>query len=91
VTIQLSKPDLDSGEFDEAHKVGEQLVVSCRDAPELLEFVEEALDEIALFIKINVIGALDFAVALWRNDDLAAACGDPLVQVIGVVAHRTRR
>jgi len=40
----------DGGEFDKAHEVGEELVVSCCHALELFESVEEALDEIALFI-----------------------------------------
>jgi hypothetical protein len=61
VIIQLSKPDGDGGEFDEAHEIGEELVISCCHAPELFE-----LDEIALFIEINVIEALDFAVAFGR-------------------------
>ena len=64
--IQLSKPDGDGGEFDEAHEIGEELLISCCHAPELFQLVEETLDEIALFIEINVIGALDFAVAFGR-------------------------
>jgi hypothetical protein len=77
---------LDSGEFDEAHEVYKQLVISCCDTPELLELIEKALDEIALFIEINVIGTLDFAVAFGRDDDFAFACGNLLMQVIGIVA-----
>jgi hypothetical protein len=45
VAIQLSEPEGDSGEFDEAHEVCEQLVVSGGDAAELFELVEEALNE----------------------------------------------
>jgi hypothetical protein len=36
VTIQLSEPDGDGGEFDESHEVGEQFVIAGCDAPELL-------------------------------------------------------
>jgi hypothetical protein len=46
VTILLFEPDGDRGEFDEAHKVGEQLVIACGDAAELFELVEEALDDV---------------------------------------------
>jgi hypothetical protein len=54
VTLQLLKPNSDGGEIDEAHEVGEELVISGRDAAELLKLVEQALDEIALFVEINV-------------------------------------
>jgi hypothetical protein len=30
----------------------------------VLEFVKEALDEIAFFVEVGVVGALDFAIAL---------------------------
>jgi hypothetical protein len=77
---------LDSGELDEAHEVDKQLVISCCGTPELLELIEKALDEIALFIEINVIRTLDFAVAFGRDDDFAFACGNLFMQVIGIVA-----
>jgi hypothetical protein len=64
MTIELSEPNSDGGDFDEAHKVDEELVVSGCDASELLELVEEALDEIALLVEFSVKRALDFSVAL---------------------------
>jgi hypothetical protein len=39
-----------SGEFDEAHKVGEQLVVSRGGAAQLFELVEEAPDDVAFLV-----------------------------------------
>jgi hypothetical protein len=71
--------------FDEAHDIGEEFVISGRDAPELFQ-LEEALDEIAFFVEINVVRALDFAVAFWRDDDFASTFDNLIVQVIGVVA-----
>ena len=68
MTILLFEPDGDSGEFDEAHEVGEQLVVACGDAAELLELVEEALNDVALLIEFGVIGTLERAVPLGRNN-----------------------
>ena len=70
MTILLFEPDGDSGEFDEAHEVDEQLILSCGDAPELLELVEEALDDVALLVEIDVVGALDPAV---RFDGMTAS------------------
>lgn len=55
MTNYLFDPNSDSGELHEAHEVYEELVVSCCDAPELLELVEEALDQIALFVKLTVV------------------------------------
>ena len=83
VIIKLFEPDCDSGELDEAHEVGEQLVVSGRDAAEL---VEEALDDVALLIEVGVIATFEGPVALWRDDHLAAGFCDPVAEMIGVVA-----
>ena len=47
---------------------------------------EEALDDIALHIEIDVVGALDLAVSLGRDDDLGSGFGDLLAQMIGVIA-----
>ena len=52
----------------------------------MFQLIEEALDKIALFVEINVVRALDFAVAFWRDDDFAATFDNLIVQVIGVVA-----
>jgi len=52
----------------------------------LLELVEEALDDVALLIEIAVVGALDLAVPLGRDDDLGSSFGDLIAQMIGVVA-----
>lgn len=40
------------------------------DASELLELAEEALDEVALLVKNEVAGRLNFAISLGWNDDL---------------------
>jgi hypothetical protein len=52
----------------------------------LLELVEEALDDVALLIEIAVVGALELAVPLGRDDDLGSGFGDLIAQMIGVVA-----
>ena len=86
MTILLFEPDYDSSEFDKAHEVCEQLVVARCDTTELLEPIEEALDDIAFLVKIGVVVALEFAVALGRDDDLRSGFGDLPAQMIGVIA-----
>ena len=44
------------------------------------------LDDVALLVEFGVIGTLERAVPLGRNDRLAAAFSDLVAQVIGVVA-----
>ena len=63
-----------------------ELVVSGCDAPELFELVEEALDTIAFLVKIGVVGALDFAVAFGRDDDLCSLFFHLFNEMIGIVA-----
>jgi hypothetical protein len=48
--------------------------VSGGDAPELFELVKEAFDEVALLVEIDVVGALEAAISLGRDDDLASGC-----------------
>jgi hypothetical protein len=52
----------------------------------LFELVEEALDEVSLLVEFDVVGALNLAVALGRDDDLCAGFDDFRAQAIGVVA-----
>jgi hypothetical protein len=52
----------------------------------LLELTEEALDDVALLIEVDVVGALDLAVPLGRDDDLGSGFGDLVAQMIGIVA-----
>ena len=86
VTIYLFEPDCDGCEFGEAHEVGEEFVVSCGDASEVFELVEESLDDVALLVERGVISAFGFPVSLGRNDDLGAIFGDPIAQMVGVVS-----
>lgn len=53
---------------------------------ELFELVEEALDTVALLINLGVIGALNLAVALWRNNGLHSSFRNSVAQVVGIIA-----
>ena len=55
------------------------------DAPEVLETTEEALDDIALAVGDGVVAVRMLAGWLWRDDDLAAAFGEPVAQGPGIV------
>lgn len=66
--------------------VGKISANNCGDAPELLEFVEEPLDKIALAIKGIIARALDFTIGLWRNDNLCACRQNPLDNGIAVIS-----
>jgi len=39
----------------------------------LLELVEEALNAVSLLVEISIVGTLDLAIALGRDNDLGAA------------------
>lgn len=60
--------------FDEAHEVGQQVVIACSDTAELLEFAEEALDDVALLVEVNVI------------HDFGSRFSDLCMQLVGVIA-----
>ena len=86
MTILLFKPDGDSSEFNEAHEVDEQLVISGGDATELFELVEEALDDVALLVEVGVVGTLDLAVSFRRDDGRRSGLNDALDEMVGVIA-----
>ena len=58
------KPNGDCGEMDAGEEVAGGLVITRGDGAKLLEFAEEILDEVAGLVKLLVIGARVFAVAL---------------------------
>lgn len=52
----------------------------------MLELVEEALDAVSFLVEIDVVVALNLAVAFWWNDDFDTGLGDPVCEVICVVS-----
>ena len=51
-----SHPNTDGGKFDRSEIVLWQFVISGSDGPEVFEFVEEALDEIAMAVEQRAEG-----------------------------------
>ena len=48
--------------MDTGEKISGEFVIACRDSAKLLEFVEEALDEITLAIQSKIAGQWGVAV-----------------------------
>lgn len=63
----MSDPEPNGSQGDCREEVAGELVVARGDAPEVLEFVEEALDEVAVAVELGIDGAYDLDVALGRD------------------------
>ena len=82
----MFNPDTCCGQCDGCEEVSGELVVSGCDGTEVFEFVEEALDEVALAVDCGIDGALDAAIALGRDMGPRAVLGDHVEDGAGVVA-----
>ena len=51
----------------------------------MLEFSEEALDQVAFFVEDEVAFPFVFAIALWRNDDGDSRAAQPFDQGVCIV------
>ena len=76
---------MDCGKGDEPHEIGEEFVIACGDAPELLEFVEEAFDAVALFVDSAVIFVLVPSLRHGRNDGDCVLVENDIVQTVGII------
>ena len=76
----------DSGdEADCAEEVSRELIVACRYRTKLLEFSEEALDQVTFFVENEVAFPFLLAIALWRNDDGDSRVAQPFDQGVCIV------
>jgi hypothetical protein len=71
---------------DGGQEVAGGFVVTRGDASEVLEFIEEALDEVALSVEGAVERALDLAVRTGRDVSSAAAASDQIDTGARVIA-----
>jgi len=83
--------DHDAGELDPAEEISGELVVACGDGAEMCEFVEEALDEIALAIEREVATARRLPVGFRRNHRGNVAPAEGFDQRIGVECLVTKQ
>ena len=66
-------------------KLAKQLVVTCCDAPELLEPDERSM-MLRSFIETGVVRALIFSVSLWRNDNGGLHLNNLVDEMVGIIA-----
>ena len=71
----MSNPESCGSESDGGEEVCGELVIAGGDSSEVFEFVEEALDEVALAVKMEIDRALDLDVALGGDVGGGAALG----------------
>jgi hypothetical protein len=87
-TKLLAEHDHDEGDGDESQEVGFEFFIAGSDSAELLEFVKEALDLVALLVAFLVIDEDLQAIGLgWdnRGDALGVELGADGVAVVGFV------
>ena len=80
--------------MDASQKVSGELIVACRDSSKVLEFIEEALDEVAFAVEGEIAGQWDRTAGMGRNDrgDLPVREGfEHSIGVIGLVANEGLR
>jgi len=72
--------------MEEGHEVEVSSVVSCCDASELLEFVEEAFDVVSLFVDFGIVGDGVLSPGIAGDDGLGPDVGDAVADGVGVVS-----
>jgi len=70
---------------DTGEKIYREFVIARRDGPKVLEFVEEALDEITLAIQSKIAGQWAVAAGVGRNHRGDLSLGEGLDEGVGVV------
>ena len=81
-----AEADACASKGDCSEEVSCELVISGGDSPEVLEFVEETLDEVALAVEVRIDRAANPYVALGRDVGLGAARLDDLDDGAGRVS-----
>ena len=76
---------MDCTEGDETHEIGKQLIIARGDTTEVLEFVEEALDQIAFLVEVPITDMRPAAVMPGRDDGHGSGVKDGVVKVLGIV------
>src|SRR6195256_5734916 len=82
----MSDVDADRGKGDGGQEISGKFVVACGDPAQMLEFVEEALDQVALAIAFEVDGAYHPDVALAGDVGGGSARGEEFDDAAGAVA-----
>ena len=81
----MAQAQPDASELDHGEERRAELVVARGDASVIFEFVEEALDEVALLVEPGAEADRTFAIGLGRDVGPAAALADHRAQPVGVI------
>jgi len=65
--VSSVEQDDSGGELNSGEKISGQLVVARGDGSKVLEFIEEALDEVAFAVEREIANSLDLSVGLGRD------------------------
>ena len=82
----IGRDVLNGSELDKSKVVGRELVVAGRDAPALLDLVEEPLDQVAVAVEKGAEADWVFAIALGLDVRPRAPFGDKCPDPVRVVA-----
>ncbi len=81
-------------QLDRCEKILGEFVVACRDGAKVLNFIEEALDEIALAVECEIAIALGLSIGFGRNygrDFSLRKAIDERISVVGLVCDQGLR
>lgn len=82
---QSKQPNDRASEKYEAEKAGIGFVISCSDATKLFESVEEAFNQIAIFVQVPIDGALLGPIGPRWNDGMRSLALDRSDKRVGIV------
>lgn len=89
VCLHLAEPDHGACEMDESHEGGDRLLAAQCDATEAFEFVEEALDLMALFVEppvdCRLSGAAGIGLDLRRCAEILSNEDAQRIGIIGSI------
>lgn len=87
----IESEDDGCGDADGGHEGMRTAIIACVDASPVLDFGEQVLDQVPLFVGRLVVAILHFAVSFWRDARSDPACckrGAEPVTVVALVVHK---
>ena len=77
--------DHSGGQLHSGEKISGEFVITCGDGTKVLEFIEEAFDEVAFAVEREIARSRGFAVGLGRNDRSNSSLGEGVDERVGIV------
>lgn len=85
----LTKPKECTSKVQKAQVTGGELVKAGKDAPIILEFVDETLDQVSLLVQMAIIVIVLRLISAWRDDRLRTLGSHMLAKGIVIVGFVT--